>query len=247
MKRDRYKTVTSKESFAVLVPAAPEQEMGSATFLSHATPGIPLHVRLFNAIDLKSERRRLRGVEGKEFDALVTLRGALEANDDLAMARASELLELVYQMRARELERQQQPATDAGNRDFMEQIVASLRPGAEIRNNPALLFSLEVSRHVGLLNAQIVLWWWEKQFIPAIFCLDMTSALYLHTFFIAPTGELGFRVCPHCHHSFFQERTNQDYCVPAHRDAHRVARFRNVKKLEAERKSGRKDGTDETR
>src|SRR5258706_2267133 len=79
----------------------------------------------------------------------------------------------------------------------------------------------------------IVLWWAEERFIPAIFCLDMKTALYLHTFFIAPVGEIGFRICPHCHNQFFQDRPNKDYCCPAHREAHRVARFRNEKKLRA--------------
>jgi hypothetical protein len=101
---------------------------------------------------------------------------------------------------------------------------------------------------VGLMNAQIVLWWMDGEFRPAIYCKDIESALYIHTFFIAPIGGLGFRICPYDGDQFFQQRPNQDYCCPAHREAHRVARFRNEKKLKmAKAKDNRrKDGTHKT-
>ena len=66
--------------------------------------------------------------------------------------------------------------------------------------------------------------------MPAIYCTDLDSAFYVHTFLIAPTGSIGYRMCPHCGEQFLQERSNQDYCIPAHREAHRVARWRDKQK-----------------
>jgi hypothetical protein len=200
---------------------------------------------------VKNAAAKLKGVEAKQFDALVALRGALEARDELALASATTRMEEVYQSQERELTRHRKaPESEEWRRHWAE-LIESLRPGPKARENPARLLSFEVSRTVGLLNAQIVLWWAEERFIPAIFCVDMKTALYLHTFFIAPIGELGFRICPHCHNQFFQDRPNQDYCCPAHREAHRVARFRNEKKLraaEAEAEANRRtNGTHKTR
>jgi|GEM_PF-1763953 len=252
MKRDHNKTVTSKESFAILIQAASTDEaMGEATFLSESMPGVvsPVPVRPVTPKDLKSAATNLKGVDGKQFNALLALRRALEARDDLALADATERLEQVYQLRERELARHRKSPESEETRRFLAELIESLRPGPKAKRNPARLLSLEVSRTVGLLNAQIVLWWAEERFIPAIFCLDVTTALYLHTFFIAPIGEIGFRICPHCHNQFFQDRPNQDYCCPAHREAHRVARFRNEKKLRAieTETNRRKNGTQKAR
>jgi hypothetical protein len=66
----------------------------------------------------------------------------------------------------------------------------------------------------------------NESFRPAIYCPDMKVALYIHNFFIAPLAGPGFRICPYDGEQFFQKQPNQDYCCPAHREAHRVARHR---------------------
>jgi hypothetical protein len=253
VKRDRYETVTRKESFVLLIPASPEEAMGDATFLSESMPGVvsPVPVRPFTSKDLKDAATKLKGADGKQFDALLALRGALEARDDLALADARERIEQVYRLREMELAKHRKSPENEETRRFWAELIEGLRPGPKAKKNPCRLLSFEVSRTVGLLNAQIVLWWEDRKekFIPAIFCLDVRTALYLHTFFIATTGGPGFRICPYDGEQFFQDRPNQDYCCPAHREAHRVARFRNERKLRAIKtgKSRRTNGTQKAR
>ena len=105
-----------------------------------------------------------------------------------------------------------------------------LRPGPNALKNPHRLLFLAVSNTVGMWP-QVVLWWVDGKFV-AIDCIGpnhehaMKIALYIHTFFLAPTGARGFRICPFDGEQFFQDKTNQEYCCPAHRDAHRVKRWR---------------------
>jgi hypothetical protein len=96
-----------------------------------------------------------------------------------------------------------------------------------------------------LETARLVLWWSPeiKQFRPAVYCRDITSAAYMKLFM-----KLGFpknslasiRVCPHCGNMFCPPRTNIDYCCPAHREAHRVARWRARKREEEKKKKKRR-------
>ena len=144
--------------------ASPGEAMGEATFLAEPLPGVPapVRVRAVTLIDVKSERINLRGIEAKQFDALVALRRALQSEDSLALQGATARMEEVYQMREQEVERHRHSTGDEEARSFWSETIQSLRPGSRTKENPARLFSLEVSRTVGLLNAQIVLWWWSS-------------------------------------------------------------------------------------
>lgn len=219
----------------LLVPASADAAMGEATFLSESLPGAAVFVRPVNPDEIKSEARKLKGVEATQFDALLALRRALEAQDDLVMADAIQRMERVYSSFENDL-------TPYGYHELLE----GIRPGPKTLKRPARLLSFEISRIVGNLNTHIVLWWNAGRFYPGIFCLDMTTAIYVHTFFIAPTGGLGFRICPRCRDQFLQRRPNQEYCCTAHRDAHRVARFRANPK-NRERKEQGQHGAQETR
>jgi hypothetical protein len=241
MIRDQYKTVTSKGSFAILIPASRKEAIGEATFQIEVGKIQP--VRAVTLQDLKKTAKGLKGAEGARFDALLALKGALEAGDKLALAKAKERLERAYQMRESEspLHVSSDPELD---QEFAEAAawsvglspeesvkhIEGLRPGPRARQNPSRLLSYEVSQSVDFPNAQIVLWLVNETFRPAIYCSDTKTALYIHTFFIAPGCGLGFRICPQCTEQFFQDRPNQDYCCPAHREAHRVARWREQKK-----------------
>jgi hypothetical protein len=263
MERDRYKTVTNKESFAILIPASPEEAMGEATFLCEL--GQPVPVRAVTGNELRIAGVKMRGVEGDQFFALLALRGALEARDELALAKAKERLEKVYRLREAKWALTQSPEDEESRRHFSEVLATvtglpadeslkhfeGLRPGLRAKTNPFRLLSYEVSQRVG--GANIALWLVDGTFRPAIYCPDTETALYIHTFFIVPTGGLGWRVCPFTHcktKEFFQKKPNQEYCIPAHREAHRVARFRNKKKLEtAKAKTNRRksSGTQKAR
>ena len=260
MNRDRYKTVTG---FAILVPALASEAMGQATFLSEADH--VHHVRAITLDEVKGTAKKLRGVEAVRFDALLSLRTALEGRDQLTLSTAKERMEKFYRVRQAEKPKITGFDDDDYERFLGEMIadrvglppdeagkyITGKRPGPRAEANPQRWFSFEVSQAVGfpLQNAQVVLWWINGEFRPAIYCPDAKTALYIHTFFLAPAGGLGFRICPYDGEQFFQERPNQDYCCPAHREAHRVARFRdNKKRKAAERgKDGRKHGTKKAR
>jgi hypothetical protein len=261
MKRDQYKTVTDKQSFAILIPTWPEEAMGEATFEKEI--GTPQPVRPITVEELKKAARKLSGVDGDLFFALLALRGALEAHDELMLVKAEKRLENAYLLRERDHASRQLPQHEESHRQFGKSIAPliglppdeslkhwdGLRPGPRAKADPYRLISFEVSQRVGGTNAEIVLWWVNGKFIPAIFCKDVETAIYIHTFFVVPTGGIGFRICPHCSEQFFQDRPNQEYCIPAHREAHRVARWRNEKKVRTTetRTDGEDDGTQETR
>jgi hypothetical protein len=240
--RDRYKAVTSKESFVILVPASLENAAGEGNFLPELYG--PQPVRVVTLPELKKEGLKLRDSAGAMFFALLALRDALESRDDLALEDSKARLERAYLLRKSEYS-VRYPDVGKRRRVFASQLaspvrissmsveeslqyIEGLRPGPQAKTDLHRLISYEVSCSVRLANAG--LWWWRGAFRPAIYCLDIETALYFHTFFIAPTGKIGFRICPYCTDQFFQQRPNQDYCRVAHREAHRVARWRNKKK-----------------
>jgi hypothetical protein len=258
--RDSYKTVTSKESFALLIPASPKDATGEATFQMEL--GAPQPVRAVTLPELKAAAKKLKGSAGAMFFALLALRDALESRDELALQAAKQRLERAYVLRESEAPAPF-PADEDSRRLFASQIASlvgmsaeeslkhyeGLRPGPRAKADLHRLISYEVSHSVGLMNADIALWWWKGAFRPAIYCKNIETALYVHTFFIAPTGEIGFRICPYCTEQFFQDRPNQDYCRPAHREAHRVARWRATKKTATEKETinRRRDGAHKAR
>jgi hypothetical protein len=77
-------------------------------------------------------------------------------------------------------------------------------------------------------NARLVVWFSQKKerLLPAVYCPDLKTAAFMMTFL----GRI--RVCPKCSTIFIPSADNVDYCSPAHRDAHRVARWRDRKKRE---------------
>ena len=246
VKRDQYKTVTD---FALLVPASEPDAMGEATFLSETE--CVRHVRALKLEEIKKTAKGLKRAEAEHFDALLALRDSLESMDGLARDNAVERMKRVY--RRRESERPKYPpeverilgetfASFSGlSPEETIKYMDGVRSGPKASASLQRLFSYEVSQAVGSLlhNAQIVLWWMEGAFRPAIYCPDIKTALYIHTFFLAPVGGVGFRICPYDGEQFFQDRPNQEYCCPAHREAHRVARFRDKKKRKAA-ESGKK-------
>lgn len=268
MNRDPYKTVTG---FALLVPASPSEAMGEATFASEVLGQV--HVRAIRLEEIRATAKKLRGVEAARFDALLSLRDALESRDQLALDHAMERMQTFYRLKQEEMQKTSDPndpddvglgaifSWRVGRFGFAQALglpleetakyMAGVRSGPKALENPTRLFSYVVSEAVGtFLEIDVVLWWINGVFQPAIYCQDSKTALYLHTFFIAPVGGLGFRICPYDGEQFFQDRPNQEYCCPAHREAHRVARFRDNKKRKAA-ESGKKvrksDGTQKTR
>jgi hypothetical protein len=268
MTRDWHKTVTSKDNFVLLVQAVPPQKsVGEATFSTEIGTPSPVHPVTLD--ELRSTAKKLRGSDSLEFLALLALRGALEAGDGLALANAKERLEDVYRRQQKE-RALLLPEDKESRKKFGEQLAPSiglspeeslkhyegLRPGPRAMENPSRLFSWAVSNTI-CLWPQLALWSVHGKFVPAIFCDGvnhdhaMKIALFIHTFFLAPVGGLGFRICPYDGEQFFQDRPNQEYCKPAHREAHRVKRARWRKKEDGlaaqKRQKGKKNVTKKTR
>jgi hypothetical protein len=258
--RDQYKTVTSKESFAILIPASEWEAEGEATFQMEL--GGPQHVRAATLKEMRKTAKELKGAIAAHFDALLAMRGALESRDELALSSAKDRLERAYGLWEAERPLRPLPEEEESRRQLGEALASvvgmsateslkhfeGLGPGPQAKADIHRLLSYEVSSWLGRLQTppNIVLWWMNGSFRPAIYCGDTKTALYVHTFFIAPVGGLGFRICPYDGKQFFQGRPNQEYCCPAHREAHRVARFRdNRRRNHGER--GKRHGAQKTR
>lgn len=107
---------------------------------------------------------------------------------------------------------------------------------------------VEVSASIKAFGTQLVFWWHDQQLEPAIYCPNLQTAYYIHALFISRAGVIGWRVCPWCSNRFEQKRVDQEYCIPKHGDAYRMARMRWERKQKAEakvratRKRGKKNG-----
>lgn len=92
------------------------------------------------------------------------------------------------------------------------------------------IFSIEMSH--ALKDAHLILWWSGKRLQPAIFCKDCTTAAYATALF----GRR-WKVCPYsaCGKWFSPTSAKQEYCCPKHREAYRVARWRQRRRRKSKR------------
>jgi hypothetical protein len=149
----------------------------------------------------------------QEFQGVLALLGALNKNDQLAIANACELF----------------------LNDDDPLIVALTKASASMNENyPKDELKRRISKH--LKGARLVLWQKGEQLLPAIYCPHMLCALYVRTLFSA-IGARRLAICPRCGEPFAQERPNQEYCSIRCREAHRVARFRERQKSKRNRKA----------
>jgi hypothetical protein len=239
MQRDKYIAVTE---LPVLVPCAAREQEGSATFLGE----LGLHpVRAFTDSDLtpQSKRNPLRTMlesEQEFFAAIVGLQHALEMKDRLAATRAREKLTTAIARKERVVldpDHVRQLAAFPGVKPERAEMMAlelyTLRPGEE---DERVLLSVRVSE--ALASVRLVLWWSGSQFRPALYCPDLNSALYTFVLMKTVAGQ-SWGVCPFCGLLFVKSRRNQDYCSIAHREAHRVARWRAAKVSKSKKKGGK--------
>lgn len=251
--RSRNKSVTAKASISVLVNAKPGERAAAATFLL-----TPLHVREFTDKDFEAALPRLRADERVHFLAVVEWIQAREANDPVALNKARERLAHALTRRREHDERIGLKQGDDGGPNFTRLVtnLFGLAPGQEAqamdiwrgyslsareKDDPSWLLSHQLSDE--LCGVRLVLWWTGKRFLPALYCPHTTQALYVQALLKVVAGK-GLAVCPHCGKPFVQERSDQQYCSMAHREAHRVARWRmtlrgqRAMKRAAERRKG---------
>lgn len=239
VQRDRNNAVTSrKKTLPVLIAASPEAQEGVATFQQEL--GAPQPVRTFLNEDLKDIKKHLSESEVQHFRAVIALREALKKRTDaIALENALGHLRKAYQVRQAEPQFGASYTNEAAQ-GFAKLIglppqealkhLQFLRPGPRASKDPGWLLSYELS--TVLWEVQFVLWWNDQTFRPALWCPNMKTAFYARAL-LDVVGGKGIRICPHCGDLFSQDRPDQDYCTVAHREAHRVARWRLQQKKKA--------------
>ena len=217
--------------FPMLVPAGKgEAHDGLSTF-------DPEHsfqkLRLVRDEELKDVLRPFTPEEAQFIADCLALRRAYNSKDQLALGRPFQRLWpfLVGQ------ELWPQPHTPAEEVARKAMAKAFSLPALSDRKWARFYFPQLVSK--ALRDVRIVVWWFEKEqrFIPAISCPDLKTAFLLRGFM----GDI--RVCPHCDKPFMPDKANIDYCSIAHREAHRVARWRAKNPSKHSGKKGKKKGT----
>lgn len=184
-----------------------EDSVGSGTFL---TPGQlikgKMWVRVVTDRDIKTRLRTIfRPEDLPLFIGAIELKQAYESRDEFALHRASEKVR-PWMKHFVSLEDRMCIAT-------LQRYVAKW--GATQWNYSGLITDM-------LRNARLVIWFSDKdsRFLPAVYCADWKTAAFVMTFM----GRI--RVCPKCSILFVPSANNVNYCTPAHREAHRVERFR---------------------
>jgi len=262
VQRAHINTVTD---LAVLVPCDLKDKDGLATFLPELAGTQP--VRVVTLDDLKSNQRRFKQAlntmwdyEREQFEAVLALLSALQRKDKLAISRARGFVTQALALK-REGDRKLgiSPAQD-DDLDFGRILihVFGLKPGQEkeaiqrwsgYRHGPRAeanhrwLLSQLMSE--ALDSVRLVLWWSGKQLRPALYCPQAKAALYTMLLMKIAAGR-GWGVCPYCGQFFVQKRSDQNYCTIAHREAHRVARWRAAR-VSQSKQIGGSYGTRKTR
>lgn len=219
MKRSKYEPVTALPILIPLTQSEAHKAEGWATFLSderlawvrRKTGQDRVPVRSLRDRDLSTKTmEQLRSKGGAHrVTGLITLARAIEAQDSLAQEKAAE--------------------RDPTLKVLIRRVRTAARQDLEL---PQRRLSQLLSEF--LESVQLVLWWTGKQFLPALYCAGgLEGALLVHTLFSIVGWRKGLGVCPYCGSMFRKQRADQDYCSVAHREAHRVARWRGAKKRTA--------------
>jgi hypothetical protein len=253
MQRFRINTVTA---IPILIPCRPEEQDGLATFLRELAQ--PQPVRVVTKAEFQSERglkkvlSSMDDTERDHFLAVSALVHALQTKDKLAIARARGLVEQGY-AKKREADRKLgiTPARE-NDLEFGRTLIRAfgLQLGQEkeaierwngYRHGPRAEedYRWLLSQLFGeaLESTRLVLWWSGSQLRPAVYCPDLKAGLYVFFLMTVASGR-GWGVCPYCSKFFLQQRSDQNYCTIAHREAHRVARWRAAKVARLKKKGG---------
>jgi len=153
--------------------------------------------------------------------AVLGLRQAYDAKDPVAMKNA---FQVVYPYLA-DRWAGQDPENKEQARKMAEAESRSIFGDAGFQASARVKISQLVTRYI---EAARLVWYFyppAQRFLPAAYCPDFLTAAFL-TIFMSSS----LHVCPHCGKMFFPVKTNVNYCCPAHREAHRIARWRAAKK-----------------
>jgi hypothetical protein len=231
-KKNRNKTVTS---FPLLFPAeSPKQAEGVASFAKKQIP-----IRQFTRMDRKQMIENLKGEKGEYLFALMRLHNTLASGDPFELERAKKRLEKIESEHAGKIAGEVREEVFAARpteeqRGVLERMAPFTKEWIQKLIHPDFAdlrrkLCFEVTDVIHANDTQLVIWWHKGRFVPAIYCPNLVVAYYIHTFFMAPMGEIGWRVCPWCSSPFEQNRANQGYCSNAHGIAYRMAKMRRRK------------------
>ncbi len=249
MQRVRINAVS--EDIPILIPCGPEDQDGLATFLPELATPEP--VRVVSNAEFRSEGGLKKALstmdegEREQFRAVGAFLRALQTEDKLAIARARKLVAQAYALK-REGDRKLGfiPAKE-DDLEFGRTLIRvfGLQLGQEkeaierwsgYRHGPRAKadyrWLLSQLFWEALEFVRLVLWWSGRQLRPAVYCPDLKAALYVFLLMKIAAGE-GWGACPYCGKFFVQQRSDQNYCTIAHREAHRVARWRKRKRAKS--------------
>ncbi len=212
MQRARTKAVSHGVS-VLIPPMAGEAGQPAEVFgLMGLAVSPPLRVMTVAEKDdderVKDDQRVLTGLPKKErerFLATMQLLCAVEIKDNEAIEKALLRLDGI---------------TDRAAKQIIKGIARSLDAERQAR-----LLADQLNRE--LRGVRFVLAFIEGRStpVPAIYCPRRVQGLYVRMLFKIG-GTRGLGVCPHCGEGFEMRRPDQQYCSVAHREAHRVARWR---------------------
>ena len=243
----------------MLIPASSREKEGVATFAM--IDETPRPVRTFRTEDLKNASQNLPPDERGRFVAVLRLKKALETPaDSIEIEAATRALQPFapqpygpenpfggFYPVTQVISKGPYKEKTFWPKRMVEQIARfyDLDNSFYAKADPRVLLSYVLSNE--LRGARLVLWWADQQFRPALWCPDIKTAFYARVL-LGVIGGKGFGVCPHCGEGFVQDRPDQAYCSISHREAHRVARWREQQKQKATRKEGRgTNGTQKAR
>jgi hypothetical protein len=203
-----YKTVT----LPILIYAFNEKADGTSNFL----PGFEglRPVRVFRTTETPEFWKSVGGAGRTEFNAVVQLLQAINSGDRLAAKNASVQLAKTK-------------SSELGK--LVSEVAAKFESYPQTQLDEAISERLK--------SARLVLWSSRGKPVPAIFCPDNMTALFVSALLGRVSGR-NLAVCPKCGAPFVQKRPNEKYCSIRHREAHRVARWRASKTTK--KKKGRK-------
>jgi hypothetical protein len=265
MQRVRSNTVT--HDLPILVPCNREEQDGVATFAFELSPH-PESIRVVTAADFQRNGRGLKEAIGtmwdderEQFRAVLRLMTGIQRRDELEMAEARRHVAQILALRNAGDKKLGITPVREDDLEFGRNLIKvfGLGPGQEkeaiqrwcgYRLGPYAeaddkwLLSQLVSG--SLSSVRLVLWWSGSQFRPALYCPEAKSAVYTFLLMKIVAGR-GWGVCPYCGDFFIQSRADQSYCTVAHREAHRVKRWRAAKVSRAKKEGGTPNGPRKTR
>lgn len=217
MPRERNIPVTD---IPVLIPCAADKQEGVSSFLTKPTPIRRLSVDELDPGSLKGLLKGLSVNDREHLFGVLDLISALDAKDGLALQKAAERIYRSNTPMHRLMARLAGvPPNMMGTAEYMLTKLA----GVKAERNPHGVLSRTVSS--GLSKSRLVLWWTGKRFLPALFCPDAETGLYVLVLLAKVRGK-ALVVCPQCGKPFLRKRSDQNYCSMQHREAHRMARWR---------------------